>query len=395
MPQPEPDAAEVQRLLQSDARCPYEVLGIRSDSDGSTVRRAFRALAARVHPDRNAEPDAAEAFKRIGEAYSVLCDPAQRREHDERTAAGAAGAAADCEQPFPSTWAQQQQQQRWQPPKAKQSYRRYTAPGSFSLPRGCVWDETPDDYTWHAYDSARGYGLNGRGRWFGHPGAARVHVHSAPPLLWAAVAVVSSAAVLVVASTLAAMAEGDANAARFTFVRDERNGYVANRTTVRAGVEYWVKRSFYDRCHEVPGHYVAVCPNRSDTCGVVRALPAPAAPVARRLRSGQRVVVAAAAPEGYLQLSNVSGGGFIAARGCDAPAGWLPAVAAATEAAVLQARHSQLYWRCQREQHRRNVLRHRAYAAWTAALRNRLLQEADTLAVDNCEELKRVFPVDY
>jgi DnaJ-class molecular chaperone len=62
----------------------YQILGVlhpRAPED--EVRRAYRRLALQWHPDRNpGEPQAAERFKEISEAYAVLIDPATRREYD-------------------------------------------------------------------------------------------------------------------------------------------------------------------------------------------------------------------------------------------------------------------------------------------------------------------------
>lgn len=60
----------------------YEVLGLAHNASPEEVRKAFRKLAFQYHPDRNREPDAAERFKEINEAYQCLCDPETRRSYD-------------------------------------------------------------------------------------------------------------------------------------------------------------------------------------------------------------------------------------------------------------------------------------------------------------------------
>ena len=60
----------------------YEVLGVKKDATDEEIKRSFRKLAKQYHPDVNKEPGAAEKFKEIGEAYSVLSDPNKRSQYD-------------------------------------------------------------------------------------------------------------------------------------------------------------------------------------------------------------------------------------------------------------------------------------------------------------------------
>jgi DnaJ-class molecular chaperone len=60
----------------------YAVLGCSPDVDAATLRRTFRRLAVKYHPDKNQEPGADERFKEISEAYEVLSDPARRSVYD-------------------------------------------------------------------------------------------------------------------------------------------------------------------------------------------------------------------------------------------------------------------------------------------------------------------------
>ncbi len=67
----------------------YQVLGIARDASEKDVRRAFRSLAAKHHPDRNRDdPGAEERFKEINEAYTVLSDPEKRKVYDQFGAGG-------------------------------------------------------------------------------------------------------------------------------------------------------------------------------------------------------------------------------------------------------------------------------------------------------------------
>ena len=61
----------------------YAVLGVAKDADSAAIKKAYRNLAKKYHPDRN--PDdaaAAEKFKDIGEAYAVLSDDKERQQYD-------------------------------------------------------------------------------------------------------------------------------------------------------------------------------------------------------------------------------------------------------------------------------------------------------------------------
>jgi curved DNA-binding protein len=62
----------------------YQILGIPRDADSVAVKRAYRALARRYHPDLNAgDVDAARKFKEVNEAYTVLSDAEKRRNYDQ------------------------------------------------------------------------------------------------------------------------------------------------------------------------------------------------------------------------------------------------------------------------------------------------------------------------
>ena len=60
----------------------YEVLGVPRDADPDTIRRAYRKLARKYHPDLNSDGDGEELFKELGEAYEVLSDVEKRARYD-------------------------------------------------------------------------------------------------------------------------------------------------------------------------------------------------------------------------------------------------------------------------------------------------------------------------
>lgn len=65
-----------------DKRDLYEVLGVPRDADAAALKKAYRRLAVRYHPDRCDEPDAEVRFREATDAYSILCDPEKRRRYD-------------------------------------------------------------------------------------------------------------------------------------------------------------------------------------------------------------------------------------------------------------------------------------------------------------------------
>lgn len=70
----------------------YEVLGVARDADSAEIKKAYRKLAMKYHPDRNAGDDAAgEKFKEVQEAYSCLSDSQKRARYDQFGHAGIDG----------------------------------------------------------------------------------------------------------------------------------------------------------------------------------------------------------------------------------------------------------------------------------------------------------------
>lgn len=69
----------------------YEVLGLSRNATEEEIKKAFRTLAFKYHPDRNREDGTEEKFKEVNEAYEVLSDPEKRAAYDRYGLAGSEG----------------------------------------------------------------------------------------------------------------------------------------------------------------------------------------------------------------------------------------------------------------------------------------------------------------
>ena len=68
----------------ADKRDYYEVLGVARNADDAAIKKAYRKLAKKYHPDMNKDnPSAEEKFKEVTEAYNILSDKEKRKLYDQ------------------------------------------------------------------------------------------------------------------------------------------------------------------------------------------------------------------------------------------------------------------------------------------------------------------------
>ena len=60
----------------------YDILGIEKDATSGQIKKAYKKLAVKVHPDKNPHPKATEVFKKVSTAFSTLNDDEKRRVYD-------------------------------------------------------------------------------------------------------------------------------------------------------------------------------------------------------------------------------------------------------------------------------------------------------------------------
>ena len=61
----------------------YKILEVSKDASAEQIKKEYRKLARKYHPDVNKEPDAEKKFKDVAEAYEVLKDPEKRKAYDQ------------------------------------------------------------------------------------------------------------------------------------------------------------------------------------------------------------------------------------------------------------------------------------------------------------------------
>lgn len=71
------------KIISSSKRSHYDVLGVQRNADDNAIKKAYRKLALKFHPDKNSAPSAEAAFKAITNAHDVLSDKQKRNIYDQ------------------------------------------------------------------------------------------------------------------------------------------------------------------------------------------------------------------------------------------------------------------------------------------------------------------------
>ena len=74
----------------------YAILGVSREAGADDVKKAYRKMALKFHPDKNKAEDAEERFKEIAEAYEVLSDQDKRATYDQYGEEGLKGENKRC-----------------------------------------------------------------------------------------------------------------------------------------------------------------------------------------------------------------------------------------------------------------------------------------------------------
>lgn len=77
-------------------RCYYDIMGIQKDADEYTIRKAYKKMTIKLHPDKNhGNPDAKEQFQELVEAYEIIGNPNERAWYDSHREQILTGAGSD------------------------------------------------------------------------------------------------------------------------------------------------------------------------------------------------------------------------------------------------------------------------------------------------------------
>ena len=71
---------EIRRIRKTDDY--YRILGVERNAEKSTIKKAYRKLALKLHPDKCVLDGAEEVFKKVSEAFSTLSDESKRAHYD-------------------------------------------------------------------------------------------------------------------------------------------------------------------------------------------------------------------------------------------------------------------------------------------------------------------------
>ena len=112
----------------------YKLLSVSETADTVEIKRSFRLLAKKYHPDKNSSESAKEYFQLLNEAYQILTDPIKREQYDIISKTGHFGNTSNEVKPNSSEERRQKREER-RKANYEYSYNVHTAPQFFNPPR--------------------------------------------------------------------------------------------------------------------------------------------------------------------------------------------------------------------------------------------------------------------
>jgi len=194
----------------------YEILGLVKDCSDDDLKKAYRKLALKFHPDKNQAPGAADAFKAIGNAFAVLSNPTKRKQYDE----------------YGST------DERVSSSHYHQHHRRNDY-GDYDYTRGFEGDISAEDLFRMFFGGGFSNGFTSQSRSFNHVHRRNQNTRQENENPYAFILQLSPLIIMIVLSLISALFIGES---AYSFQRDSK--YYVARKTRHWSIGFYVKEDF-------------------------------------------------------------------------------------------------------------------------------------------------------
>jgi DnaJ family protein B protein 12 len=195
----------------------YEILGLVKDCSEDDLKKAYRKLALKFHPDKNQAPGAADAFKAIGNAFAVLSNPAKRKQYDE----------------YGNT------DERLSSSSHYHQHHRRNDYGDYDYTRGFEGDISAEDLFRMFFGGGFSNGFSSQSRSFNHVHRRNATTRQENENPYAFMLQLSPLIIMIVISLISALFIGESP---YSFQRDSK--YHVARRTRHWSVEFYVKEDF-------------------------------------------------------------------------------------------------------------------------------------------------------